>query len=162
MAGDPILADDGQSLTPSLFAHCHAQGRNARRFSGYVFLGVIIGSEQPIAGCGLMKDYAGYNLPLSHHTGLSRREETSNPVAELLCGVDCSLQNLAPRKFWTPLGGIRIVSTELDCADKNEDQYLKPHPVSPPIRGCFLGRRFMKNRFCPAAVAGRQAPQMMF
>ncbi len=32
VVGDRILSDDGQSLTPSLFANRHAQGRNAWRF----------------------------------------------------------------------------------------------------------------------------------
>ncbi|MES2116112.1 MAG: hypothetical protein V4578_13235 [Pseudomonadota bacterium] len=59
--------------------------------SGYVFLGTITGSGPPIAESGPTKDYAGYNLPLSHHTGLSRRAEKSKPVPVLLCGGDCGL-----------------------------------------------------------------------
>ncbi|MBV6321750.1 hypothetical protein [Duganella violaceipulchra] len=32
VVGDRILSDDGQSITPSLFANRHAKGRNAWRF----------------------------------------------------------------------------------------------------------------------------------
>ena len=58
VVGDRILSDTGESLTPSLFANRHAQGRNAWRFIWLRFPVTTIGPGLSIAGPTLTSNYA--------------------------------------------------------------------------------------------------------